>query len=146
MAATKQLVRVRTHEFNTGTDAVPAWTPIKGITSTSHSDASSDVDTTDYDSMGISEHMVAERGESWTISGKKLIDAADGTGDPGQEAVEALAREVGVPSIGQFRFTYPGGATETFYASAKVTKPGGGNNDTMSWSVVLRVSGAPTLA
>lgn len=146
MAATKQLVRVRTHEINTGTVDVPVWTPIKGINSTSHSESSTDAETTDYDSGGHPEHMVAERGESWTLSGHKLIDSATGAGDPGQEAVETASRTMGPDSLDQFRWTYPGGKTETFMASAKVTKPGGGNNDPMTWSATLRVSGEPTLA
>lgn len=151
MPVTKVLSRSMKFFISTGagTDTIAGtaddtWTQIKGLNSSSHSDASSDADTTGFDSDGANEHMVAERGESWTLAGHKLIDSATGDLDPGQEAVEDLATEVGPDSLGFFKIEYPGGATEIFKASAKVTKPGGGHNDTATWQAVLRVSGVPT--
>lgn len=117
---------------------------IKGLNSRTHSDSSVDAETTGDDSDGLNEHMVAERGESWTIAGHKLLDTATGDQDPGQEAVETLAREVGPASIGYFKVEYPGGAEELFAASAKLTRPSGGHNDPASWSVTLRQSGPST--
>lgn len=151
MAVTKFLSRSMKFFISTGagTDTIPGtaddvWTQIKGLNSKTHADASADAETTGDDSDGANEHMVAERGESWTLAGHKLIDTATGDLDPGQEAVEDLAREVGPASLGYFKIEYPGGSTEIFQASAKVTKPGGGHNDPATWQAVLRVSGVST--
>lgn len=151
MAVTKFLSRAMKFYISTGagTDTIPGtaddtWTQIKGLNSRTHADASVDADTTGDDSEGASEHMVAERGETWTLAGHKLIDTATGDLDPGQSAVEDLAGEVGPDSLGFFKVEYPGGNIEIFKASAKITKPGGGHNDPASWQAVLRVSGVPT--
>lgn len=151
MAVTKILSRAVQFAISTavGIDTIAGtdddtWTQIKGLNSKTHSDSSTDAETTGDDSNGASEHMVAERAESWTLAGHKLLDTATGVGDPGQEAVEALARQLGAASLGWFQITYPGGDKERFQASAKFTKPGGGHNDPASWSVTLRISGPVT--
>lgn len=146
MAVTKFLARDLSIDINTGTEAAPVWTPIKGINSLTHSPSSSDAETTDFDSNGRSEHMKAERGDSWTLSGFALEDVATGARDPGQLAVETLGRAVGLASLDQFRLTSPGGNTATFSASAEVTTAGGGNNDPASWQAVIRSSGPITYA
>ncbi len=120
------------------------WTEIKGLNNISHSDASVDADTTGFDSEGVEESMVAQRGESWTIAGFKLLDTTTGDGDEGQEAVETLSRQIGPASVGYFKIVYPGGGNEIFAGTAKFTKPGGGNNDPAGWSVALKVTGAVT--
>lgn len=140
---TRFLARMLVFEIRTSTGP-DVYTEIKGLNNISHSDASVDADTTGFDSEGREETMVAQRGESWTISGFKLLDTATGDPDPGQEAVEELAREIGPASVGHFRITYPGGATEDFDATAKFTKPGGGNNDPANWSVIVKVTGGVT--
>ena len=84
--------------------------------------------------------------DSWTLSGFWLEDVSDGSRDPGQAAVETLAKAVGLASLGQFRITSPGGNTITFLASAEVTLFGGGNNDPASWQAALTVSGDVTYA
>lgn len=151
MAVTKILSRAVQFAISTavGTDTIAGtdddtWTQIKGLNSKTHADASTDAETTGDDSQGANEHMVAERSESWTLAGFKLLDTANGDEDPGQAAVETLAKGVGAASLGWFQITYPGGAKERFQASAKFTKPGGGHNDPGTWSVVLRVSGPVT--
>lgn len=151
MAVTKFLSRAMKFYISTGAgvDTIrgtvdDVWTQIRGLNSKTHADASADAETTGDDSDGASEHMVAERGESWTLAGHKLLDTVTGDRDPGQQAVETLATEVGSDSLGFFKIVYPGGDIEIFQASAKVTKPGGGHNDTATWQAVLRVSGVPT--
>lgn len=153
MAVTRFLARMLSIDISTGagTDTISGtaddtWTPINGLNSLTHSDSSVDADTTGFDSDGHEESMVAQRGESWTLAGFKLLDTATGDQDPGQQAVEELAREIGPDSVGYFRLTYPGGGTEIFAGTAKFTKPGGGNNDPAAWSVALKVTGAPTYA
>lgn len=146
MAVTKFLARDLDIEINTGTIGSPVWTPIGGLNSLTHSPSSTDAETTDFDSGGHSEHMKAERGESWTLAGFSLEDVADGARDPGQAAVETLANALGLASLGQFKITSPGGNTATFMASAEVTRAGGGNNDPAAWQAVVRVSGEVTYA
>lgn len=151
MAVTKFLSRSMKFYISTGVgvDTIPGtqddtWTQIKGLNSRSHSGSDTDAETTGDDSEGASEHMVAERAESWTVAGHKLIDTVTGGLDPGQQAVEDLAQEVGPASIGHIKITFPGGAAEIFAASAKITRPGGGHNDPATWSATLRKSGATT--
>ncbi len=146
MAVTKFLARDLTIEINTGSVAVPVWTGIGGLNTLTHSPSSTDAETTDFNSNGRSEHIKAERGESWTLAGFALEDVATGTRDAGQAAVETLANALGLASLGQFRITSPGGNTSTFMASAEVTLAGGGNNDPAAWQAALRVSGAVTYA
>jgi len=144
MAVTKVLARGWTFEINTGTEATPVWTPIGGINNFSISTTKNDADATSFDSGGWLEHLVASRGRQITLEGFHLEDPTDGTRDPGQEAVEELADQVGEASLGQFRITSPGGKTWTFKASADVQGPGGGNDDFASWSATLTVSGRIT--
>lgn len=146
MAVTKFLARDLDIAIDTGGSGSPHYTAIKGLNSLTHSPSSTDAETTDFDSAGHSEHMKAERGDSWTLAGFHLEDVSTGTRDPGQAAVEALAELMGNSSLGTFRITSPGGNTITFDASAEVTLAGGGNNDAASWQAVIRVSGETVFA
>ena len=87
-----------------------------------------------------------ERGLEFTIAGHHLEDALTGDRDPGQAAVETLARAVGLAAMGRFRVTSPGGNVDSFLASAEVTTAGGGHNDPAAWSAKLTISGAVTHA
>lgn len=144
MPVTKVLARSTKAEINTGTDASPIWTEIKGLNTIGPEPKMSEADTTAFDSNGRDEHLVASRGMSLTLEGFRYEDEATGARDPGQQAVETLGDAVGTASLGQFRLTSPGGRTWTFKASADVTPMGGGNNDASSWSAKLTVSGAIT--
>lgn len=138
MATTKFLARDITIEIESGT----TFMAIGGIESLTHSPSSETADTTDFDSGGRAEHFVAQRGDEWTLAGFALEDVDTGAQDPGQQAVEELARAVGpTASLGTFRLTSPGGNTLTFDASAEVTLPGGAHNDSAAWSAKLTVSG-----
>lgn len=139
MAITKVPARDFTIEILTTPPST--YTPIGGLNSLSHSPSSNTADTTDFDSGGRAEHLVMERGDAWTIAGRHLEDAATGDRDPGQAAVETLAKSVGLSSMGTFQITSPGGNKVTFEASAEVTLAGGGHNDPAAWQAVLTVSG-----
>lgn len=146
MTVTKILARDhgKNWEINTGTTSVPVWTKIKGINSWSPSPSKNDADTTDFDDDGRTAHMVASRGDEFTITGFYLEDPNDGTRDPGQSAVETLAAAVGYDSLKPVRFTSPGGNRLEFVASANVTIGGGGNDDPSAWEATLTVSGKIT--
>jgi hypothetical protein len=145
MAVTKFLARDLTIGIDVGGSG-GSYTVIKGLDSLTHSPSSTDATTTDFDSDGRAEHMVAERSDTWTLAGFKLEDVLTGAGDPGQEAVEALAQATGLTSLAWFEITSPGGNTIEFQASADVTLAGGGNNDAAKWQAVIKVSGPQTFS
>lgn len=145
MAVTKFLARDLTIEVQTNSVG-PVFSAIGGLNNLSHSPSTERADTTGFDSGGRAEHIVAQRGDSWTLTGHTLEDVADGSRDAGQEAVETLGRATGTAAIGTFRLTSPGGNTVTFDASVEVTTAGGGHNEAATWSAVLEVTGAPAYA
>lgn len=141
MAVKKVLARGWKFEVDDGQGG-GGFVEIKGINSFTPSPTKTDADTTDFQSMGIEEHLPAARGFSVTLDGFYLEDPSDGTRDSGQARAEALSDEVGVDGIAPFRMTSPGGTTYTFNASFNVTIGGGGNNDASGWSVEVTRSGA----
>jgi hypothetical protein len=142
MAITKFLARDLTFEIGEQGTGGDAWLEVKGLQSLSHSPSSTDADTTDFESDGHAEHLKAERGDTWTITGFTLEDVMTGERDPGQAAVEALAQLGGPAGIGLFRITSPGGNQIEFDASAEVTLAGGGTNDAAAWNATVKTSGA----
>jgi hypothetical protein len=150
MAITKFLARDLAIAISTGVGvdtiagtADDTWTDIGGLNSLTHAPSTSRADTTSFDSNGRDEHLPASRGETWTLAGFTLEDVADGDRDPGQTAVEALAKLVGPAGLGYFKVTSPGGNVIIFQASAEATLAGGGHNDASTWQAVLTVNGEP---
>ncbi len=123
-----------------------SFVEVKGLNTLSHSPKTTEAPTTDFNSGGHAEHLVAERSEEWTLDGYKLLDPVTGDQDPGQVLVEALAAEISYSSLGTFKITDPAGDTETFTASAEITRPGGGLNDAAKWAAKLSISGQPVFA
>jgi len=117
---------------------------ILGLNSLTHAPSTSRADTTEFDSNGRDEHLIASRGETWTLAGFTLEDVDTGERDPGQELCEAYGRIVGPAGMAYFRITSPGGNAIYFQASVEVTLHGGGTNDAAAWQVVLTVNGEPT--
>lgn len=131
-------------ELNTGTDALPVWTPIGGLNSLTVSTEKNDTDTTDFDSDGWAEHMVSQRTGSISAEGFYKEDPVTGARDAGQEALIALADAVGYDSLKPFRITTPGGNVTIYQVSARVDAPaGGGLNDTAGFTAELTWSGKP---
>ena len=145
MPLTKFLARDLVIEIRTAVGP-DVWTPIKGLDTFTHSPSSENADTTGFDDQGRATHIKAQRGDSFELAGKALIDvAAVGEGkDPGQKAVETLGRAVGAAAEGRFRITDPATNRLEFSATVEVTNPGGGTNDAASWGATLEVTGAPT--
>ncbi len=142
MPVTEVLARDYTFELNTGTEAVPTWVEIKGINTWSNSAQAGEADTTTFDDDGIQTHLKASRGHEFTLSGKVQENEDDGARDPGQEAAEAWAQEIGQPSRKQFRITSPGGTTKTFLATATCNFGGGGNDDASNWELAVKATSA----
>jgi hypothetical protein len=143
MAIKKVLARGWDLHINEGTYGSPSWTAIGGIKSFTFSNGKNDADTTDFDSDGDVEHIVASRSRSVGVEGHYLLDEDDGSRDDGQSAVETLGELKGNDSLGDFKLTNPAGTVKRFYASVQVGDIGGGNDDPSSWGVNLTVSGAP---
>lgn len=143
MAKLKVLARNWKIEVNTGTEALPTWTKVGGINTFTLSNDKEDADTTDFESAGFAEHMVAGRSNEISFEGFFLEDAT-GVRDTGQEFVETKAEEVGPASIVALRITSPGGKAKQYKGSFSVGDVGGGNNDPTSWGANYTVSGKPT--
>lgn len=144
MALVKILARHLSPELNTGTVALPVWTPIGGLNSLTFSTTKTDTDDTDFDSDGWAEHKVAQRANSISFAGFYKEDPVTGDRDAGQEALIALADAVGYDSLKQFRITTPGGNVTVYDVSARVDAPaGGGLNDNSGFNGELTVSGKP---
>lgn len=127
--------------IDTSETDTPEWTRIGGLDTWGHTPNSSDADTTVMEDGGSETHFKASRGHSYSLSGKYKEDPASGDRDPGQEAVEALGRQIGPESLGHFRRESPAGAAIEFWASAEVTIGGGGVNDATAWACSLKVDG-----
>jgi len=142
MAVTKFLARDLKIEIETA--VADTFVEIKGLNSITHAPTSTDAETSDFNSEGRSEHLKAERGDSWTCAGFTLEDVTDGTRDPGQARVEAVSQLIGPEALINYRLTSPGGNTIEFAGSAEVTLSGGGTNDASQWQAVVRASGPIT--
>lgn len=140
MAVTKVLARGWKLEVEDPT-MTGTWIQVKGLKTFTFSESKEDADTTDFDSGGWAEHMVAQRAKEIGVEAHYLEDKQTGDRDPGQEAVEVYAAKVGEDSLGKFRITSPGGTARTFYASAVVGERGGGINDPSNWNCTLTISG-----
>lgn len=144
MAVTEIPARDFTFELNTGTVATPTWVQIKGMVSWSNSPTTVRANTQTNEDGGRQNAYVSSRGDSFTLTGRRQEDPATGDRDPGQEAAEAWAQEVGPDSQKQFRMTSPGGNVLTFLATAEVTRGGGGEDDASTWQLQITASGAIT--
>jgi hypothetical protein len=142
MAVTKVLARHWGKYIKSGGN----YLNIAGIRSFGIDPNKQDVDVSDFDSNGWTEHMVAARGLTVTLEGFFMEDVATKARDAGQQAVETLAREVGPASLGSFRLTTPGGTTWTFSATAEVAGPSGDVNAVADWKATLNVSGQVVIA
>jgi hypothetical protein len=143
MAVTKFLARDLTIEVDAAGSG-GGFVEIKGLNSITHAPTSTDAETSDFNSGGRSEHLKAERGDSWTCAGFTLEDVVTGDRDPGQARVEAISQLVGPEALTRFRITSPGGNTIIFFGTAEVTLSGGGTNDASQWQAVVRASGSIT--
>lgn len=146
MPITKVLARGWKLEVNTALDNAPVWIRVGGVNSFTFSNSKDDADTTDFDSDGYLEHMVANRGFEISAEGFYLVDKTTAARDAGQEYVEGLNEKMGSDSLGQFRIISPAGTIKIFKASVGLGDIGGGNDDPTSWSCTLTVSGKPTTA
>lgn len=133
-------------EILTATDPAETFTEIGGIETLTPSFQSTDADTSDYDSDGWTEHLVAERTEQIQISGHMAYTDVDtGERDPGQQAVEELARKTGLDSVGKIVLNLLGGGSIEWDVTATLGNQGGPRGSGAQWGVTFTSTGAPTI-
>jgi hypothetical protein len=124
-------------DVNTGTVAVPVWTPVNGITEFQPALTPTLQDDSDFDSGGDKSSTVTAR--AWSCVGKlaRKVTVASATAyDAGQEALRLASEEIGVDNSINVRFyeMEPGGPrVEAYEGNAAVTwSPDGGGMDALS--------------
>lgn len=132
-------------EVNTGTEATPVYTQVKGIRSPELVIAPNEVDTTTLDSDGWGSSMTTLR--NWTIN----IQGFEGfTGpadtpvrDPGQVALKAKGKLIGYDAEAQIRF-WRENPDEGYEGTAKIDWSGTGGEVTgvTPFNVTLKGQGA----
>jgi hypothetical protein len=130
--------------INTGTEEVPVWTEIGGITQVTPDTSSNMVDDTDFQDAGWQKQKIAQRGKSLKLSGNYLEDPDSGEQDLGQQALFAAGDMVGYDSTVMFKTTSIGGGETAFEAIVEASWGGGGNNDNGTFDATLTVNGQTT--
>lgn len=118
-----------------------AFEEIENIDSVTHNPTKTDADTGSFSAAGRARHIVAERGDEFTLTIKYVIDDVTGKEPDGNEALRELATKIGHESIGEFQYVNKMGDGIQFAGSAVVAMPGGGRNDPGTYSVTITVSG-----
>ena len=123
------------------------YTAIAGVDTITHAPVATKADSTTFDSNGRAEHIVVQRGDTFTLAGLFEEDASTGARDPGMEELIRCSRLIGVTATTcAFKLTSPGGGYITFLCSVDFTGPHGGHNDIAKWQAVLEVTGAITFS
>ncbi|MFE4057400.1 phage tail tube protein [Streptomyces sp. NPDC059096] len=117
------------------------WLPIAGTTTFTHNPGENEetVETTAFESEGMYEQDVMQRGASLSIEGQYRIDKATRAQDPGQLYIDSVWTDrLGFESRNRVRWRHE---TQTQWVvwDATVTpgEQGGGNNDKTSWSATF---------
>src|SRR5690625_3365876 len=121
-----------------------SWIEIEAIQTIGHTPTKTDADTGHFQAAGRARHIVAERGDEFTLECVYLVDPDTGAIPEGHQALRDLGAKIGYNSIGRFRITGPGGGGVEFDASATVGQPSGGSNDATTFSTTLTVTGEET--
>lgn len=107
------------------------------------------VDVTDYDSEGVYEQEIMQRGASLTLEGLLMKDHSTGALPVGRARVEEMAGEgkVGYDSLGRIRFRHPMDTTWRIWTCTfSLGEQGGATNDKSTWSATVTKSGPTTTA
>lgn len=78
----KRAVRFNRLEVNTGTEATPAWTVVRGLSRIELPITAEEVDVSDFDSEGWSDSLTTFR--SWSVN----VEGFDGFTGPGETPVD----------------------------------------------------------
>lgn len=133
MATRSLLASAWALDVNTGTEAVPVWTPVKGMTQFKENISSSMEDDSDFDSNGWGSDQVTQRKWSLECEGKRKRDASNDVTfipDAGQQFILDAGNQVGIGSNIQVRYYRRDGAPDAWMGSVTVDYGGGGGNTT----------------
>lgn len=127
------------------------WLSVEGITSVTPNfgEDAEDTETTDFNSGGRPEFLPTQRGVSLGLEGQKILDSITGDDAPGQARCELLSDTLGYSGLGRLRFRQPLQTTWRLWNQALFTPAevgSGGNNDTGSWNMTIKRSGAGATA
>lgn len=125
----------------------PVWTSVAGITEAkvNFGENEESEETTTFDSDGIYEQEIMQRGASLTLSGLMLVDSTSGARDPGQAQMNTHAGAVGKASVVNVRHRYPLDTNWRVWAGT-ITRgeEGGGNNEKAGFEYTITRSGPAT--
>lgn len=101
----KRAVRFQRLEVNTGTEAAPVWTPVRGLTSIPLEITPTEEDTSDFDSEGWADSLTTFRAWTLNVEGFEGFTGEDATPveDPGQEALRTAGLATGSDAYVQVR-------------------------------------------
>lgn len=101
----KRPVRFNRLEVNTGTDAVPVWTLVKGLSKIELPVTAEEVDVSDFDSDGWSDSLTTFRGWSVNVEGFDGFTGPNDTqiDDPGQLALKTKGLLTGPDAYADIR-------------------------------------------
>lgn len=113
---------------------------VNGLKTIKLSPGAKEADITTQSSGDYDEHLIARRTMEITLEGYRL-EASDGSRDPGQAAVEALAEQIDYASLGQWTLTSPGGEERKFKGSVTMSDLGGEIDEGQAWGCKIKQSG-----
>lgn len=137
-------------DINTGTEALPTWVGVHGISEFQPNLEPTLQDDSDFDSGGDKSQTVTARAWSCALKLARKVTAASAAAyDPGQEVLRLASEEIGVDNSVLVRFyeMEPGGPrVEAYSGRAAVSwTPDGGGMDALSMvSVTLSGQGKRT--
>lgn len=144
MAIRKTLASGWVFEIGDGGTPTETFTDIKGANTWSEEWTENEVDNTDFQSGDWNEHGITRRGLSITVDGFFLVDESDGSRDPGQAEVEAVAQNVGNAAYRNFRVYHSvTGLGFEGEATYRLSGTGGGTDDNSEWGFTAVFNGAP---
>jgi hypothetical protein len=145
MAAEEYLAR--DFKFSASADNV-TYTEVKGINKWGWMQDAKEADITDFDDRGWENTMNAGMKEGLKLDGRRLLDAATGSADPGQKILFSAGRKTGPAGYCWIKVEPRDVAlTGTILGKVRVKtgETGGGNDDPLAAGWELAFKGKPTL-
>lgn len=134
------------YEVNTGTVAVPAWTPIRAVAeSTPDGFAAEFEDDDSYDEAGYRTETKTSLRNTIELKILRKKNPTTGVFDPGQEALRTKAQAFGVSGQAHVRWYDRTGGTEAYenYFEVEWKVDGGNTTDIEKVTVTLHGKAAP---
>jgi hypothetical protein len=130
------------------TAGTETWLPVAGLTTFNQNPGENEetADTTTFDSDGMYEQDVMQRGATLSIEGLYTIDKASKAQDPGQAYIDTdWATRVGMESRNNVRWRHSSQTNWVVWDSTVTPgEQGGGTNEKTTWSATFTRCGAPS--